>query len=280
MAQPVALPSPVARHFDATPWEAGTEVTASGISWAAVLAGAVAAAALSLILLALGTGVGLSAISPWSGATDSVSKIGTTAICWLVATQILASAMGGYLAGRLRTKWVTVHTHEVYFRDTAHGFLVWAVGLVVTAAFLATAATAMVGGMTRFGASASSAADPNAYFVDALFRSDRPAADRSSVPERTEVGGVLAYGLRHDGISAADKAYLSGLVAARTGLSQADADKRVSDIWEQVLQSAETARRAMAHLSYWTFLALLVGAFSASLAATLGGKERDHVVHV
>jgi hypothetical protein len=280
MADPVAPPFSHARHFDATPSDASTEVTASGISWAAVFAGAVAAAALSLILLALGTGVGLSSISPWSGATDSASKIGTTAICWLVASQILASSMGGYLAGRLRTKWVTVHTHEVYFRDTAHGFLVWAVGLVVTAAFLASAATAMVGGMSKSGASGASASDPNAYFVDALFRSDRAVADPIGIAERAEVGGILANGLRHEDIPAVDKVYLSGLVAARTGLSQGDADKRVSDIWEQVRQSAETARRAIAHLAYWMFLALLVGAFSASLAATFGGKQRDHVLHV
>ena len=280
MALPVAQSFAPPRRFDIGAEQAGREVTASGVSWAAVVAGAVAAAALSLILLALGSGVGLSSISPWSAAGDSASRIGTTAICWLIASQLLASAMGGYLAGRLRTKWVTVHTHEVYFRDTAHGFLVWAVGVVITAAFLASAATAMVGGIAKVGASAAPATDPNAYFVDALFRSDHPVADRSGVPERAEVGGILANGLRHGDIPSADKAYLSGLVAERTGLSRADADTRVSDVWIQVRESADTARRAAAHLSYWTFLALLVGAFTASLAATIGGKQRDDVVHV
>jgi MFS family permease len=116
------------------------------VSWGAVIAGAFVAAALSLALLALGTGVGLSAASPWANAGASSSAIGWTAIIWMVVMQFIASSIGGYLAGRLRTKWVNVHTHEVYFRDT-HGFLVWAVGLVITAAFLTAAAASMIGGV-------------------------------------------------------------------------------------------------------------------------------------
>src|ERR1700676_3648054 len=104
------------------------EAFSSGVSWAAVVAGAFVAAALSLALLALGTGIGLSAVSPWGGAGASARTIGWSAIGWLVLMQLIACSAGGYLAGRLRTKWVSVHSHEVYFRDTAHGFLAWAVG--------------------------------------------------------------------------------------------------------------------------------------------------------
>src|SRR5471032_654609 len=129
----------------------------SGVSWGAVIAGAFAAAALSLALLSLGTGIGLSAVSPWANAGASARAIGWTAIGWLVLMQVIASSVGGYLAGRLRTRWVSVHTHEVYFRDTAHGFLVWAVGLVLTAAFLTSAGTSMVGGASRASAMAASA---------------------------------------------------------------------------------------------------------------------------
>jgi uncharacterized membrane-anchored protein YitT (DUF2179 family) len=128
---------------------ARNEAHSSGVSWAAVIAGAFVAAALSLILLSLGTGMGLSSVSPWSNIAASASTISRAAIVWLILIQIIASAMGGYLAGRLRTKWATIHTDEVYFRDTAHGFLVWAVGLVVTASFLAAAATSMIGGAVQ-----------------------------------------------------------------------------------------------------------------------------------
>src|SRR5664280_3694072 len=122
------------------------EAYSAGVSWAAVIGGAFVSASLALILLALGTGLGLSSVSPWSNLGASASTVGKGTIVWLILTQIMASALGGYLAGRLRTKWVNVHTDEVYFRDTAHGFLVWAVGMVITAAFLASAATSMVGG--------------------------------------------------------------------------------------------------------------------------------------
>ena len=137
---------------------------ASAVSWSAVIGGAFAAAALSLALLTLGAGTGLSAISPWSSRGAPASAVGTGAIIWLIVIEILASAMGGYLAGRLRTKWVSVHTHEVYFRDTAHGFLVWCVGLVITAAFLATAAASVVGAASSETATAAAGAQagPNA----------------------------------------------------------------------------------------------------------------------
>ena len=278
MAHPAVSPLVDSRQSGLAEPLAKNEASSSGVSWAAVIGGAAAAAATSLILLALGTGVGLSSVSPWSNAGASASTVSKTAIAWLIVSQIIASAMGGYLAGRLRTKWVNIHTDEVYFRDTAHGFLVWAVGLLITAAFLASAATSMVGGVSQMGATAFSAADPNVYFVDALFRSDSTSPDRNDASMRTEVGSIFASGLRQPDVPAADKTYLAGLVAARTGLSQSEAEKRVSEIFVEARQAADTARKAGAHLSYWTFFALLVGAFCASFAATIGGKQRDHVV--
>ena len=264
------------------PWYGGLsatkEASSSGISWAAVIGGAFVAAAISLILLALGTGVGLSSVSPWSGAGAAASVVGMAAVIWLVVSQIIASAMGGYLAGRLRTKWVDIHTDEVYFRDTAHGFLVWAVSLVIAAAFLGTAATSIAGKAAQGAAATPNANDPNAYFIDSLFRSDMPAPGPNDATVRSEVANIFANDLRQPEVPAPDKAYLAKLVAARTGLSQADAERRVSQIFEETRQAADDARKAAAHLAYWTFFALLVGAFCASFAATIGGKQRDHVV--
>jgi len=266
------------------------EAPSSGVSWPAVLAGAFAAAALSLSLLALGTGIGLSSVSPWSNMGASASAVSIGAIIWLIVTQMLAATLGGYLAGRLRTKWVNIHNDEVYFRDTAHGFLVWAVGLVITAAFLASAASTMVGGGAQLGAltsgkaastqAAGQASDPNEYFVDTLFRSDRPAPDPNDASMRTEAGSIFANALRQKDVPAPDKIYLGKLVAARTGLSQTAAEQRVSDVLTQARQAADTGRKAVAHSLYWTFLALLIGAFCASFAATIGGKQRDHVVAI
>lgn len=258
------------------------EAHSSGVSWAAVLAGAFVASALSLILLALGTGIGLSSVSPWSNNGASASAVGWGAILWLVAMQVIASGIGGYLAGRLRTKWVNVHTDEVYFRDTAHGFLVWAVGLVLTAAFLTSAAASMVGGSARTVAATAveaqgRAVDPNQYFVDTLFRSDRPSPDQNDASVRAESGIILANALRRGDVPAVDGTYLTNLVAARTGLSPADAQQRVNAVFEQAREAADTARKAAAHSLYWLFLALLMGAFCASLAATIGGRQRDRM---
>jgi hypothetical protein len=263
-----------------------SHVHSAGVSWPAVMGGAFVTAAISLILLSLGTGLGLSSISPWTNTGASASTIGTAAIVWVIMMQLIASAMGGYLAGRLRTKWVSIHSDEVYFRDTAHGFLAWAVAVVITAAFLASAAASMAGGAMQAGAPATAtgaaamANDADAYFVDMLLRSDHPSTAGNDSLVRAEFGRIFAHALLHNDLLAADQAYLAQLVSARTGLNPADADKRVSDVVAQAKQAADTARKAAAHLSLWIFVALLVGAFSASLSATFGGSQRDHVVVV
>jgi hypothetical protein len=215
----------------------------------------------------------------------AASTIGKAAIAWLIVTQIIASALGGYLAGRLRTKWVNVHTDEVYFRDTAHGFLVWALGLVVTAAFLASAATSLAGGATQRSASATTAIDantsvlnPNAYIIDTLFRSNGAVPDGNNASARGEAERILTHALRQGAMPSADKTYLAQMVSARTGLSQSDAENRVSDVFAQVQQSADSDRKALAHLSLWLFVALLSGAFCASYAGTIGGRQRDRVM--
>jgi hypothetical protein len=272
---------------------ASTEITfpndsnSSGVSWGAVIAGAFVAAALSLALLALGTGVGLSAASPWANAGASSSAIGWTAVIWMVLMQFIASSIGGYLAGRLRTKWVNIHTHEVYFRDTAHGFLVWAVGLVMTAAFLTSAAASMIGGAA--GSSATMAATPgsaqpgaglNGYFVDSFLRTGSSHTTPINDSVRGEIGLILLHSLREGTMSSSDKSYLSQIVAAQTGLDPNEAGDRVNTVYARAQQAADTTRKAIAHSMYWTFLALLVGAFCASFAATFGGKQRDRVVVV
>jgi hypothetical protein len=259
------------------------EAHSSGVSWAAVFAGAFLAAALSLILLALGAGIGLSSISPWAGVGASATAVGRGAILWMILMEIISSAIGGYVAGRLRTKWVHVHTDEVYFRDTAHGFLTWAVALVLTAGFLGAAATRMLGeARNEAGGATSRTVDANAYYVDAFLRAagTTPDATVNGSAVREEVGVILANDLRRGTLPDYDSAYLAQVVSARTGLSQADAQARVTQVFDQARQAADTARKAVAHSLYWLFLALLIGAFGASFAATLGGRERDRVVVV
>jgi hypothetical protein len=263
------------------PLSAGrNEAYASGVSWAAVIGGAFVAAALSLILLSLGTGLGFSAVSPWSNNGASASAIGSGAIAWVILTQIVASALGGYLGGRLRTKWAGVHTDEVYFRDTAHGLLVWAVGMVITAGFLASAAASFAGAQRNAVATnptQDSALDSTAYFVDTLLRADVSAIQKADAPERAEASRIFTHDLHQGALPNGDKTYLAQLVAARTGLNPPDAEKRVTDVFGDAQDSIDRVRKAIAHLSLWLFVALLSGAFCASYAGTIGGKQRDHL---
>ncbi len=294
------------------------ESSTSGVSWSAVIGGAFVAASLTLILTILGVGLGLSSVSPWVGAGATTATIGAAAIVWLVVTQAVASGLGGYLAGRLRTKWTAVHSDEVYFRDTAHGFLVWAVGVVITVVFLASAASSIVGSVAKLGGTAavgtievgslsapatamnvtsgaprqvspgqSTASGSSVYLTDSLFRNDRAGPD-SAQSLRPEVERILAEAVRKGSLPAADRTYVAQVVAARTGMTQSDSELRVDAVYAQAKNlaaeaelaartAADEARQGAAKTSLWTFVALLVGAFCASFAATIGGRQRDRV---
>lgn len=274
----------------------------SGVSWGAVFAGAAAAAALSLVLFILGSGLGLASISPWS--YNSAAAIGISTILWISFTQLAASAVGGYMAGRLRTKWASLHTDEVYFRDTAHGLLAWAVATLLTAMLVGGAVRAAMSGAIDAGASvakataatgagaaagaASEASDsnlnPTDYFSDMLLRSDKAPVDGANA--RSEVVRIFATSLQAGSLAADDRAHLARVVAARTGLAQAEAEKRVDEVYARVTttaanakakakEAADTARKATAGAALWMTVALLLGAFVAAMAATFGGKMRD-----
>jgi MFS family permease len=103
--------------------------TQSAVAWSAVFAGSFVALAMAFVVQALAAGLGWTLNSPWPGTATSQ---GFTPIVggWMIATQVVAIGIGGYVAGRLRTRWFNLHSHEAHFRDTAHGLLVWAVTTV------------------------------------------------------------------------------------------------------------------------------------------------------
>ena len=255
----------------------------SGVSWPAVAAGGVATAALTLLLVAFGAGLGLSAISPWSDSGVSASTFKIATGIYLIIVGVMSSAVGGYLAGRLRTKWIGVHSNEVFFRDTAHGFLAWAFATLISATALASTTAYLANGAAAGIGSASSqtsrSLNPSEVYVDRLFRS-APAAqtidNANPNQSRAEVLRLWTAGFRgDDDFNAGDRAYVAQLVAARTGMSQADAEKRVDQVVIEAKAAADNTRRNAAHLSFWLTAALLFGAFAASLAAAEGGALRD-----
>ena len=140
-------------------------------------------------------------------------------------------------------------------------------------------------------------ANPLDYFSDMLLRA-APAPAATGTPamanpgatvadQRMEIGKIFATSLSTGSLAADDRAYLGQVVASRTGLTQAEAEARVDAVYARAAkaaadakakaqQAADTARKAGAHTALWMFVALLLGAFVASLAATFGGRQRDH----
>jgi hypothetical protein len=257
------------------------EAAVSGVSWAAVAAGAIASLALTLLLLSFGAGLGFAVVSPWSGSgvSSTTFEIGTG--LYFIVMAMISSSLGGYLAGRLRTKWVGVRASEVLFRDSAHGFLAWAAASVIGALLLASPASSIIGsglsGATQAAANSVQSSPMDGY-VDTLLRSDNPSAQGQQGPSDTRAETVRLFSASFRNgkdLSAEDRSYLAKVVAARTGLSQADAEKRVNDVAAQVKTDLEKARKTAMQLAIWLTLSLFIGAFSAALAATEGGGLRD-----
>jgi hypothetical protein len=233
---------------------------------------------------------------------------------WITFTQVVASGMGGYLAGRLRAQWLSVHGDEAYFRDTAHGFLSWAVASLVTAAVLTSAIGSIVGGTVQAGAAVAGgmtsatagaaaamgaqakAGDGNGamdYLMDRMFRKDASATttpatgvESSNGASTVEISRIMLNSMTAGALPAEDARYVAQVVSQRTGLTPADAERRVNETYARAQtqwrdaqtaakQAADTARKTSAYGALWLFVSLLMGAFVASYAATLGGRQRD-----
>jgi hypothetical protein len=273
----------------------------SAVSWPAIIAGSFVAAALTLLLLALGAGIGFAVITPWSGTAGITStKAATIGGIFMAVTAVMASALGGYVTGRLRVRWTRTANDEVYFRDTAHGVLAWAVATVMGAALLASAATIVSGGAVAGSGPAAVMAASNgdargnpwlAPLLDRLFRPDYAALTGGTGQRAVGVfaGGrdlavdretarrlfATAYDRTGTGLAADDRQFLAQMVAARSGLAPADAERRVAAIEADAKIAADAARRVGMHLSFWLVASMLLGAVAAGLAATEGGAARD-----
>ena len=307
------------------------------VSWGAIIAGALSAAALSFVLLAIGAAFGLSVTSPWDftgrDAGEAAAAVGIGTAIFLIVVHAITSGVGGYLAGRLRSKLIGLRGDETYFRDTAHGLVVWAVSALTTILMIACLAFATARGGVALGAASLNAAgqaagaaapalldetgqDNFGYFIDMLFRptagapaqtgnqgtgTQGPAqtagaatapkafpAPRSEADvrmEREEIGRIVRVALDGE-ISAEDRTYVAQIVAQESGVPQAEAEQRVDQMIERAKaaqaeavetakQAADAARQAGMYTALWAAVAMLAGAFTASLAATWGGRARD-----
>jgi hypothetical protein len=276
----------------------------SAASWPSIIAGAFVAAATTVILVALGSGIGFASISPWPDRGATVTAFAVTTAIWLIVTQWVSAALGGYIAGRLRTRWIGTHSHEVFFRDTAHGLITWAVATILIVAVGASTfksaagaaghaanagvtAAMMAGpgvgsGMSANAATANAGSPISPYEIDKLFRTSNFGGAALLADARTETAHIAANAFINGGISSTDRTYLVEQVSARTGATQAEAQARVDNFVATVTQAqeklkadADSARKAAAEAAIYLALSLLIGAFIASVSAALGGRIRD-----
>lgn len=282
----------------------GVESPFSAVSWGAVIGGAIIAAAVSAMLVTGGTGLGFLTMSPWQNEGASASAIAIGSVIWLLVSQIIAYGVAGYITGRLRTKWTGASRDEVFFRDTAHGFLVWALSAVVGLILIGSTLASVVSGTAKTGAALAGAGVTGAtaavgqaaqsgsgpisldYFTDTLMRPNDPAATTPQGDTRQEASRILARSVANGKLSDEDRAYLVKLIAQRAGVDEATAQQRLTQVEEQAKraaqeaeqktrEAADAARKAAAAFALWAFVSMLVGAFVASFAATIGGRARD-----
>ena len=293
-------------HVGPAPASAVVAAKPAFVEWSAIFAGAFIAAGLSFVLLTFGTAIGLSATSPWPNSGMSAKVIAGLAVLWVMAQQIASFMAGGYIAGRLRTRWAEASHDEAEFRDGLHGGLVWAVGVVIGAALLmATAGAAARTGIETAGKAVgamTSTADPMDAVLDAMLRpmsvaqagtpgpsspgtatgGPAPASRLTNAPPaspaeaRAELSRILASSVASGSMTEPNRAYLVQLVAQRSGVSQQEAERRISDALTSAREAADKARKAAILTGFVTAASLLISFAAAWWAATRGGNHRDN----
>ena len=251
-----------------------TDTTTPYVDWAAILAGVFVAIAISSVFLAFGSALGLSLTSFRPAESAPVIGLVIAAGLWLLWVQISSFIGGAYVTGRMRRRIGDAKAHEVTMRDGAHGLIIWAVNIVIGAILAGWITIAGVSGVVST-ASNSGAMD---YYADRLMRSDAVTGTPSVSPDsqyKSQIGLVLSRNVAARTVDETDRSYLAREISARTGLAEADAQKRVDDTLATLKAQAETARKFGVLLGFLTAASLLISGVAAWWAATAGGKHRD-----
>jgi hypothetical protein len=156
------------------------------LDWGPVILGALGAAAMSIVLLAFGSALGLSVVSPYPYAGISAKGAAIAAAVYLALVIVASFAAGGYIAGRMRTPWRTTDEVETHFRDGAHGFGVWSLGVLLGAALAASGVGAVVSAAgkatTAIAAAGTAGAASNPALGQLSLRPTDYAIDRLLAP--------------------------------------------------------------------------------------------------
>ena len=246
------------------------------VNWGAVFAGAVAAAALASVLHAFAGAIGLAVSSSAPTWRDASIGLWFLSGVYLVLVALASYGLGGYLTGMLCERYAASAPEESELRDNVHGLLAWAVATLITVTLALMVAAMGTRAAAPSGSPMYSVASENtiAYDVDRLLRGDRRQGEDLAAT-RAEVGRILLTSSGHSGVSGEDRAYLSRLVAARTGLAQAEAERRVESVIASVRQNLARARKSSTILAFMAGAAALLGSVAAWFAAGAGGQHRD-----
>jgi hypothetical protein len=258
--------------------EAGTRAQAgsqSYVEWGAVAGGAIAALASGVVLLNFGAAIGLASVSPYTSTATGLKAVGIGAAFWFLLVTIWSFALGGYLAGRLRHRWNDGTPDEVEFRDSAHGLLVWSSAVLIGAVLATSGLSAASKGLGIAAGSLTSTSDPISATSDLLLRTDKPGQPSAGDEVRGEISRLLARSVQSGEFKPADRTYLGQVVAGRSGIPQAEAEKRVDEAFDALKAGVDRARRIGIILGFLTASILLVGGATAWWAAALGGSHRD-----
>jgi hypothetical protein len=247
----------------------------SYIHWGPVIAGAVVAAAVWSVLMGFAAAIGMMIASPSPTWRDTSVWLALLSGLWIIVVTAGSYALGGYLAGRVRSSW-KAHADEVEFRDGAHGLLVWALGVVLSIALLWATAAAHTAVNNVAATPRESAGAPGflAYELDRLFRSER-RLEPVSQDVRAEASRILMKGTGRQEMPSEDRAHLNRVVAGATGLGAPEAERRVIQVLTEARNSTAQARRSAVVLAFATAAALAAAAAAAWFAAGIGGKHRD-----
>jgi hypothetical protein len=283
------------------------------IEWGPLILGAIGATAISVVLLTFGAALGLSVVSPYPFAGISAKGLAVLTGTYTALALVASFAAGGYLAGRLRAPWVAADAVERHFRDGAHGFGVWALGVLLGAALAvsgagailktavytsgAVAAAGTAGAASSQAAGAALSTTPTDYAVDRLLAAAPGAAGAVPAPgaagavpvaaaQRSDLAAPIARAfaanLHNPQLDTRDRATLAQLVVQRTGMAQADAEKRVDDAFTELKAAEQKARDAAEHARKATLIAafvaaatLAIGCAAACAGAEVGARHRD-----
>jgi hypothetical protein len=245
------------------------------LQWTPIVAGALTACAVSLIMVTFGATVGLGVSSAAPTWRDASVALWVLSGFYLILQALLSFGCGGYLAGRCRLPYDAGISDEVEQRDGLHGIASWALAVVLgaTLAALVTAGTSRPTSLTQ----PAVATEPSglSYEIDHLFRSARRQSNLDLTPLRAEAGRVLMTSSSHSGVSSDDRAYLVQLVAATTGLTGPDAERRVDTVISDSRTAISRTRASAIILAFSVATALLLGAAAAWAGAEAGGRHRD-----